>query len=147
MNIETERKFLVKDKKQAFKGVLDSIKIKQGYFNICEPTIRVRIIDNKKILMTVKKELKENTRLEFEYIIPYKDGIKLYKMCPFKLEKTRYLKRENGLLWEIDKYKDSDLIIVEIETKKKKIKLPSWVGEEVKYSNYDLARKKRISKI
>lgn len=143
MNIETEKKFLVKDKKQAFKGILDYVKIKQGYLDTVDPTVRIRVINNRKTFLTIKKEFKENTRFEFEYEIPYKDGIKLYRICPFKLEKTRHLKRENGLLWEIDEYKNSDLVIAEIETKKKRIKLPSWVGEEIKYSNYDLARKKK----
>jgi adenylate cyclase len=75
MSLEIERKFLVDLNKLG--NLANGIEIKQGYINTADNTVvRVRI-KGKKAYLTIKGENKVATRLEFEYEIPYKDGIEM----------------------------------------------------------------------
>lgn len=142
MNLEIERKFLVKDTHIIYDSH-KSVYIYQGYFDIMVPSFRIRLIDDDKAYITMKKKIKAGHYYEFEYEIPYQDGLKLYDMCKYKLEKKRYYVKEGSLLWEIDAYTNFNLVVAEVETTKK-FKKPKWLGKEVtkdmSYTNLNLAK-------
>lgn len=143
MKIEIERKFLLKDV-----TILNSKhvtnNIKQGYFKNGIP--RIRLIDNDRAHLCIKDIIKAGKCFEFEYSIPYDEGELLYKMCDYKIEKKRHIIFENNLFWDIDVYKDFNLITVEVELPSEhfEIVIPKWVGKEITkdrgYSNFELAK-------
>lgn len=131
---EIERKFLINQKKWIpdAKGY----KVKQGYLSVDpERTVRVRIVENKAFI-TVKGVQKGLTRTELEYEIPLTEAEVLMKMClDFPIEKTRYLEKRGGLVWEIDVFEGMNnglcLAEVELEDENQQIELPEWIEEEV----------------
>ncbi|RLA71053.1 MAG: adenylate cyclase [Epsilonproteobacteria bacterium] len=135
MGIEIERKFLInKDKLSDLKN---GYTIKQGYIQtIDHTTVRVRIRD-KEAFLTIKSKNVGVSRLEFEYPIPLEDADEmLNKLCHTSLiEKTRYLVKYEGHVWEIDifKGKNKGLTIaeIELESEDEDFSLPQWVNEEV----------------
>jgi CYTH domain-containing protein len=151
MNLEIERKFLVKDL-----SVIDKAEkfddIEQGYFQT-EKGISIRVrLKNRQAFLCIKGRVSLDNgiiRNEFEYEIPYADGeFMLRKFCGERVViKRRYYLCENDLLWEIDVFqgRHKPLVITEIElaSENVNIKLPDWVGEEVSdnpcYTNQYLA--------
>lgn len=135
MGIEIERKYLLKNSDWE-SLVNQQYSIKQGYLNSDkERTVRVRII-NKQAFITIKGKNEKTVRQEFEYEIPYNDGLALLKLCETPLiEKTRFIVKHQDRLWEIDKFEGENegLIIaeLELESEEEKVELPNWVGEEV----------------
>ena len=136
MSKEIERKFLVVGdfwKKDSL-GVL----YRQGYLNSAkERTVRVRTRANKDFL-TVKGLTVGNTRLEFEYEIPYADAEKMLDKLAEKLiiEKLRYvIPADDGLKWEIDEFLGvtQGLVVAEIELPSEETGFtkPAWLGKEV----------------
>lgn len=139
MGIEIERKFLLLNEEwKNCIGFLGGQRIVQGYLNKDKNrTVRVR---TKGVCgyITVKGVTTGATRAEYEYEIPSKDAIEMLKMCDGNLiEKTRYTKFHNNDIWEIDVFegKNEGLVVaeVELESEKKKLVLPEWIGEEVTY--------------
>ncbi|MBQ9788043.1 MAG: CYTH domain-containing protein [Lentisphaeria bacterium] len=151
MNLEVERKFLVKDR-SVIERAESFDRIEQGYF-LSEKGISIRVrLKNQKAFLCIKGRVAIDNgiiRNEFEYEIPYADGeFMLNKFCKERtVKKNRYYLRENNFLWEIDVFADrhEPLIIAEVELPSEKtlLKLPAWVGEEVsddpKYTNQYLA--------
>ena len=138
MNIETERKFLVKDDSYK-KDVQKSYEISQGYIaRDGGNTVRVRIRDNQGFL-TIKGRTSINglSRPEWEMEIPYSDAVELLKMCKSGLiQKTRnIIPIGNGLKWEVDEFKgdNSQLTVAEVElpSAESEYPRPSWLGTEV----------------
>ncbi len=135
MALEIERKFLVDLNKLG--NLTNGIEIKQGYINTTDNTVvRVRI-KGKKAYLTIKGENKAATRLEFEYEIPYEDGIEMLEKLCLKpiIDKIRYEINYDKHLWEVDLfYGENDGLVVaevELEDENEEIKLPFWVTKEV----------------
>jgi adenylate cyclase len=138
MKIEIERKFLLKDR-FPYWSYENSIyyskeNIRQGYFQ--NSNIRVRIIDEEKAFLTIKGDREYISRDEFEYEIPIHDAYVIISLfCPNSILKTRYMCKENGLIWEIDIFHELneglEIAEAELESEDQKIILPSWIGKEV----------------
>ena len=138
MNIETERKFLVKDDSYK-KDIQKSYEISQGYIaRDGGNTVRVRIRDNQGFL-TIKGRTSEDglSRPEWEMESPYNDAVELLKMCKSGLiQKTRnIIPIGNGLKWEVDEFKgdNSQLTVAEVELPSPDAEYPrpGWLGTEV----------------
>lgn len=145
---EIERKFLVYN--ENFKKGLKPIHVIQGYLLYADDgTARVRIVDGKSAVLSIKKDITTVTRWEFEYDIPVADAqIMLKELCNGRIvEKYRYFPEFNGKKWDVDEFlgMNSGLVIAEIElgSEDEYFEKPAWVGEEVthdlRYLNAHLA--------
>ena len=147
---EIERKFLVDGefKSQAF----SQSRIVQGY--ICSAhgrTVRVRIRDDKGYL-TIKGASNESgtSRYEWEKELPLSEAEELMKLCePGVIDKTRYLVRSAGHVFEVDEFygENEGLIVAEVELSDENecFDKPDFIGKEVtgdtKYYNSQLMKK------
>ena len=148
MAFEIERKFLVKG--DAWRGVAEPVRMRQGYVATKEgTTVRVRIVGDKAFL-TLKDHAVGLVRHEFEYPIPCDDAEAILDtMCGNLVEKNRYRipAKEPGLVWEVDEYfgANAPLVTAEIELPDDKtvVELPEWIGVDVtndhRYKNNNLA--------
>ena len=149
MNIEIERKFLVKNndfKKMCY----DKKHITQGYLNSNKKrVVRIRIIDDLAFL-TIKgvSDASGTTRFEWEKEIDLKDAKELMMLCENGIiEKHRYYHKLGNHIIEIDEFlgKNKGLIIAEIELRDKNEPFvkPDYFGTEVtnnsKYYNSNLS--------
>jgi len=135
MGIEIERKFLIDESK--LPSLQNGYVIKQGYIQTVDhTTVRVRIRD-KEAFLTIKGKSEGATRLEFEYPISLHDANEmLNKFCHTShIEKTRYLIKHKGHLWEIDIFegrnKGLTIAEIELESEDEEFALPNWVTKEV----------------
>tara|TARA_Y100001970_G_C13911300_1_gene688667 strand:+ start:236 stop:697 length:462 start_codon:yes stop_codon:yes gene_type:complete len=152
MNIEIERKFLVK---KIPDNCESSLHIKQYYIHVDQYFVqRLRFFDNKKAIISLKQNCSGLSRYEFEYEIPLEDGKKIVSMTNSKfIEKIRHIIYFDSMKWEVDEFLNDNLGLViaevELESEKQHIKLPDWVTDEVtnqnKYFNYNLALRPYIS--
>lgn len=148
MNIEIERKFLVKH--EAWKAAGPGQLVRQGYLNKDpDRTIRVRTA-GAEAFITIKGRTVGASKPEFEYLIPLQDAEDLLHLCiPPLIEKTRFLLSHAGHEWEIDEFHGDNrglvLAEVELETETEEVVLPDWVGPEVthdpRYFNSSLSVK------
>ncbi len=147
MSKEIERKFLLaNDFSFPFYG---SSLIKQGYiYTEKGKQIRIRLTKKKAILCLKYNTNIANIRDEYEYEIPYKDGVELFSKCESTLEKFRKTEIIGKEHYDFDTYPNG-IEIVEVEFKSEKdmnkwIK-PNFIGREItgvrKYSNVLLAKK------
>jgi CYTH domain-containing protein len=147
MNVEIERKFLVKG--DGYKSLRFKI-YRQGYLSTeTKHTVRVRTV-GRKAFITIKGKRVGISRTEFEYEIPYSDAKEMLEfLCERPIiEKTRYIVKYGELTWEVDEFmgENQGLVIaeVELESEDQKIHLPPWVGEDVskdpRYANSNLVR-------
>jgi len=137
MNIEIERKFLVKNKD--FKNLSYKEEVFfQGYF-YSDNTRNVRIrVTNDKAFLTIKgaSNASGTTRFEWEKEINRQEAEQLLLLCePTIIEKKRYYIKNDDLIFEVDEfYADNQgLILAEIElnSEHQKFKKPDWLGKEV----------------
>lgn len=137
MNIEIERKFLVKNKD--FKNLSYKEEVfKQGYLN-SDKTRNVRIrITNDKAFLTIKgaSNASGTTRFEWEKEINRQEAEQLLLLCePTIIEKKRYYIKNDDLIFEVDEFyaDNKGLILAEIElnSEHQKFKKPDWLGKEV----------------
>ena len=154
MALEIERKFLVKGdfKTEAYQ----STRITQGYLSsVPERTVRVRVKGEKGFL-TIKGKGNASgiSRYEWEKEIPVEEAKELLQLCePGIIDKTRYLIRHEGHLFEVDEFhgENDGLVIAEIELKNENenFSRPAWLGEEVtgdrKYYNAMLSQNPYIN--
>ncbi len=134
---EIERKFLVKDDSYKVLAYHYS-RISQGY--ICSlrgRTVRVRIRDGKGYL-TIKGPSDSSGlgRYEWEKEIPLQEAQELMKLCePGLIDKTRYLVRSGGHIFEVDEFygENEGLTIAEVELSSadEAYEKPDFIGEEV----------------
>ncbi|QEY23888.1 CYTH domain-containing protein [Neisseria animalis] len=135
MSVEIERRFLLANDNWRNAASLPKI-LRQGYLNVeKERTIRVRIIDNQAWL-TLKGYISDVTRSEFEYEIPLEHAEQMMDtMCPFKMEKRRYLVEYQGFTFEIDEYfgENAPLVVAELELPSEHTAYPrpDWLGREI----------------
>ncbi|MBR4840289.1 MAG: CYTH domain-containing protein [Paludibacteraceae bacterium] len=147
MNLEIERKFLLKD--DSWKAGNIGIHYKQAYLN--EPggnTVRVRI-EGDEAKLTIKSKAIGISRQEFEYTIPLADAEALFLLARTPIvEKYRYKIPYAGNIWEVDEFvgQNEGLVVAEIElnSENQAFEKPSWIGDEVtgdkRYYNSHLAR-------
>ena len=134
---------------------MKKIHIKQYYIHVDDKFVqRLRFFDNQKTIMSLKQNCAGLSRYEFEYEIPLEDACKIVSMTnSIFIEKIRHVVYYESMKWEIDEFlgNNKGLLIaeVELENENQKIKLPSWINQEVtnqnKYFNYNLALKPYIS--
>lgn len=137
MNIEIERKFLVKNKDFKKLSYKEEV-FKQGYLN-SDKTRNVRIrVTNDKAFLTIKgaSNASGTTRFEWEKEINRQEAEQLLLLCePTIIEKKRYYIKNDDLIFEVDEfYADNQgLILAEIElnSEHQKFKKPDWLGKEV----------------
>ena len=139
MGIEIEKKFLIDISK--LPTLKNGYQIKQGYIKTVDhTTVRVRIRD-KKAFLTIKGKSIGASRLEFEYSIPLQDANDmLNNLCQTSfIDKTRYLVKYEGHVWEIDIFegKNKGLVVaeIELESEAEAFTLPSWIIKEVTDDN------------
>ena len=135
MALEIERKFLVID--DSWKPqVVRSHVLKQGYLASSPgPTVRIRTSDESAFL-TIKGKTIGFSRVEFEYEVPMEEALDLLKLSAnTPIEKTRYIIKADGHVWEIDVFEGANhglvLAEVELQSEDEQIVLPSWIGIEV----------------
>lgn len=152
--LERERKFLVNEKFNELKDSLPSppIIIRQGYLMLGEDRhLRIRIIkideDGRGYAeLCYKTFISETDRNEFEYIIPFNQGMQMWQDALYTIIKHRYtLEHENSEV-SVDVYSNG-LITAEIEYSDEcpfPITLPEYFGPEItgqqEYSNISLAK-------
>lgn len=150
MNIEIERKFLVKSTAFREESYL-SISIKQGFLNSDKNrTVRIRITDEKAFITIKGKSNNEGTtRFEWEKEIAKNEAQQLLELCEKGvIEKTRYLVKKGKHIFEVDDFsgENQGLIVAEIEltSENEKFKKPDWLAKEVtgkvKYYNSSLSK-------
>lgn len=137
MNIEIERKFLVKG---AFKTLAtESFLIAQGFLSTDpERTVRIRLKGNRGFITVKGKSNAAGTsRFEWEKEISIDDAEALLELCtPTVIKKTRYIiPAKNNLFFEVDEFYDANegLVLAEIELPDEDFifERPDWLGEEV----------------
>jgi len=150
MNIEIERKFLVKNlnyKSESFEKKY----IKQGYLNSDKNrTVRIRVSNNTGFITIKGKSNKNGTsRFEWEKEIPVTEAEELLLLCePTIIEKTRYLIKVGYHTFEVDEFAgdNSGLVVAEIElnTEDEVFEKPDWLSKEVtgdlKYYNSNISK-------
>jgi adenylate cyclase len=149
MPYEIERKFLVRADSWRTSAGRPSL-IQQGYLiRNGSLSLRVRLIDKAKAMLTIKSPVADIKRLEFEYEIPMPDAAELIAMRESGLvEKLRHKLPWEGMTWEIDVFlgENEGLVIAEIELPHEDCEFakPGWLGREVtsdpRFSNANLAR-------
>lgn len=148
MNIEIERKFLLKNDNWREGAV--GVHYKQAYLNEKgDNTVRVRI-EGDKAKLTIKGKSSNISRLEFEYDIPMEDAEALFTLAKTPIvEKFRYKIMYAGNCWEVDEFlgMNRGLVVaeIELESETQSFEKPDWIGMEVsgdkRYTNANLARK------
>ena len=146
---EIERKFLISG--DGWKsGIESSARLQQGYLSTsAKATVRVRIYDDSKAVLTLKGRQEGICRAEFEYVIPLEDARELMEIArPNIVEKRRYKVPFEAHVWEVDVFEGqhAGLILAEVEMRSadEHVALPSWIGCEVsdddRYANASLSR-------
>ena len=137
MNIETERKFLVKDTSYKAEAT-ESHRLTQGY--ICKDsgrTVRVRLWDDRAVL-TIKGPGSASgmSRYEWEKEISAEDARDLFLLCRDGIiDKTRHIVPADGKIFEVDEFhgENAGLVMAEIElaSEDEEFTRPAWLGKEV----------------
>ncbi len=151
MSAEIERKFLVRDSSWK-EQVSSSTEFRQRYVSTtgeAHRTIRLRLAGEKAFL-TLKTEATGLIRGEYEYEIPYGDGMEIFqRICDGPaIEKVRHLVAFGGKQWEIDEFlgDNAGLVVAEIELESpdEPFPRPPWLGREVtedhRYANSSLTK-------
>ena len=146
MSIEFERKFLIYPD-LLINHLVDGTHMVQDY--LCyEPAVRIRVEKSAKgkhlALLSIKAK-GDNVRLEFNYEVPFEDGMAMFALCGSKgISKTRFRMGR----WIIDEF-HADLLglwVAEFEPdyEGEPLELPAWVRREVtkdeRYTNGNLLR-------
>lgn len=146
--VEIERRFLVPSIEGINLSQFEKLDIVQSYIETRGLVTRVRIV-GRQAFLTMKGPKVDGQCDEFEYEIPYEDGMKLSeKYCGEKVvRKSRYLIPNGSTTIELDVFHGdlAGLVIAEVEVDSisENIEIPEWFGEEITtnnfYSNYSLA--------
>ena len=149
MGQEIERKFLVKSDGWRTAATGHSW-IVQGYLSSNDKaTVRIRIFDGARAVLTLKGAIQGYSRPEYEYDVPIEDARELMELAqPHVIEKRRHEVLHHGMRWEVDVFagKHEGLVLaeIELETEEQAIALPDWIGREVsddgRYYNAALSR-------
>jgi len=141
MATEIERKYLIQlEAWQQAKKQVKYTHISQGYLSLeAARTVRIRMTKEMAFL-TIKGITKGISRVEFEYQIPFNEGLELLKICQGSIiKKKRYTLSYDNLIWEIDEFEGDNLGLVvaevELESEDQIFALPTWIKEEVSDDN------------
>jgi CYTH domain-containing protein len=133
---EVERKFLVRD--GGWKAsVVEALVIRQFYLAALPGrSIRVRVTDAARAMLTLKFGGETRIRDEFEYEIPLRDAEAMENFAVGRvIEKSRHIVRHHELIFEVDVFAGelSGLVLAELETDDPVTDdaLPAWLGREV----------------
>lgn len=141
--IEIERKFLLKripDEKFD-----DIITMDQWYLNVDGKFERVRQRKYKDgridWLHTIKEDVDEMTRIEYEKLISIDEYHDFIKMCKSPeteakyIQKRRYILNVNNDVWEIDEFLENKMVIAEIEIPSKdySVTIPRSIQDTLVY--------------
>lgn len=148
MNVEIERKFLVRDERWR-DGVAGQQRLQQGYLaNTAACSVRVRVAQRQGWL-SVKGMRPGRVRDEYEYPIPEADATAM--LAEFVgdplIDKVRHRVPVGGHVFEVDEFQGANrgLVIAEIELNApdEEFPQPPWLGDEVtddgRYYNFRLA--------
>jgi CYTH domain-containing protein len=149
MQIEIERKFLVKD--DSYKGqAVESYRIRQGYIaHDSGRSVRVRIRDGRGILTVKGPFIGLGSRPEWEKELSLQEAEDLFQLCkPGYVDKTRWIIPAGNRSFEVDEFhgENEGLVMAEIElgSEDEAFEKPSWLGQEVtgdkRYYNSYIAR-------
>jgi adenylate cyclase len=150
MKYEIERRFLVADDGWRRSAVARSA-MRQAYLNFDgTSSVRVRIEDAERAILTVKARGPALRRFEIEYPLPLADAEILLKHRRGSIvEKTRHIVLHAGATWEVDVFagENAGLVVAEIELSDESQGFirPGWLGVEItgdaRYGNSALARR------
>lgn len=103
VHIEIEKKYVVDALifAESKPEILTEYKILQGYFS-ADSNMRVRVVENTQNAYITFKGSGTISRKEYEYSIPYDDGLDLYDSCKFSIQKKRIVVAHAGKTWEVD---------------------------------------------
>ena len=115
---EIERKYLVADNGWRSEIASTSVFLQAYLAAVDDRSLRVRLIDNERAVLTIKIGRELLCREEFEYEIPVLDAKELIQNAlGIVLEKTRHKVEHKGFTWEIDVYTGTyaGLVVAEVE--------------------------------
>ena len=147
MNLEIERRFLIKNNKWR-KYIINQVLIVQGYLSSNNDGWIVRLrSENKQFKLTLKKHIVQSTSLEFDYEINSNEGNKILANIKDKIEKERFYLKINEKNWIVDIFQDRneplEIAEIELESEQEKIIIPDFISEEITgikmFSNYQLS--------
>lgn len=136
MALEIERKFLVTGGgwKAAIKR---SRHLVQFYLTRDgRSSVRIRIEDGNRALLTVKSATSGLSRHEFEYLIPVEDAAAMRHLAEGAvIDKVRHVVADGGHDWEVDVFAGDNLGLVvaevELSAADQQVEMPPWIGTEV----------------
>ena len=147
MAVEIERRFLVRDPREAIGASIGTPSyIIQGYFGCIDRLrVRVRILWDEegvcKGFLTFKGARRGYCRLEYEYPLALERARRALDTLPSThiIRKRRHkIHHHGGLLWFVDQFEGSNsgLVLAEIELShaKQNIQMPSWIGKEITFN-------------
>lgn len=150
-DLEIERKFLL-DAVPALDQPDSSTEIEQGYLPGERVVERIRraSTDGKEELLRTVKEGTGMTRLEVEEPLPAEVFARLWPLTEGRrIRKRRHHVKDGSLTWEIDEFRDRNLVVAEVElpSASAEVTTPDWlrphvvreVTDDPAYSNYRLA--------
>jgi len=147
MNLEIERRFLIKNNKWR-KYIINQVLIVQGYLSSNNNGWIVRLrSENKKFKLTLKKHIIQSTSLEFDYEINSNEGNQILSNIKNKIEKERFYLKINEKNWIVDIFQDRneplEIAEIELESEQETIIIPDFISEEITgikmFSNYQLS--------
>lgn len=117
MNVEIERKFLVKS--EAWRGLAEGVRFRQGYLQTHPCTVRVRT-EGERGVLTIKGQTRGFSREEFEYEIPRRGtptGCSTRWRCHPSSTRSAIKSPYQGFVWEVDEFlgDNAGLVVAEIE--------------------------------
>jgi adenylate cyclase len=150
MKYEIERRFLVTGDGWRSAAVA-RIHMRQAYLNFDgTSSVRVRIEDGHRAVLTVKARGPALRRFEIEYPLPMADAEVLMQHRRGSIvEKTRHIVPHGGSTWEVDVFagENAGLVVAEIELRDddQDFLRPGWLGLEItgdaRYGNSALAQR------
>jgi len=147
MNLEIERRFLIKNNKWR-KYIINQVLIVQGYLSSNNDGWIVRLrSENKQFKLTLKKHIIQSTSLEFDFEINSNQGNQILSNIKDKIEKERFYLKINGKNWVVDIFQNGnaplEIAEIELESEQETIIIPDFISEEITgikmFSNYQLS--------
>ena len=147
MNLEIERKFLVRDDRWR-EAATGQQHLRQGYLaNTATCSVRARVAEGRGWI-SVKGMRPGRVRDEYEYAIPEADATAMLAafVGDLLIDKVRHRVPVGALVFEVDEFEGANrgLVIAEIElhAADQEIPHPPWLGDEVtedgRYYNFRL---------
>ena len=149
MNLEIERRFLIKNNKWK-KFIINHVDITQGYLSSNNDGWIVRLrYENNQFELTLKKHIVNSTSLEFNYKINSKEGYQILSNLKNKIQKQRFYLKIDKQNWLVDVFQDLneplEIAEIELSVATEEVFLPDFISQEItgikNFSNYQLSQK------